>query len=121
MVRCTTSRGLLCIQSFPKATVDARLRLYKMILMVEELVEQVPFILNIYDIVEDKGAMLLCTEFCPRGTLCDALNDVGRISNMGWLVCEVLFLTGVMPEWHLSYAKVIIRAQPQTWCRPSSP
>jgi len=99
MVRCTTSRGLLCIQSFPKATVDARLRLYKMLLMLEELVEQIPFILKIYDIVEDKGAMLVCSEFCSRGTLCDALNDLGCISNMGWLVCEVLFQTGAVSEW----------------------
>ena len=93
MVRCKTSRGLLCIQSFPKASMDARLRLYKMVLIFEELAEQVPFALKIHDVVEDKGAVLICSEMCPRGTLCDALELCGCISNMGWLVCEVFFLT----------------------------
>lgn len=93
MVRCKISRGLLCIQSFPKASMDARLRLYKMVLIFEELAEQVPFALKIYDVVEDKGAVLVCSEMCSRGTLCDALEVCGCISNMGWLVCEVCSLT----------------------------
>lgn len=88
MVRCKTSRGLLSIQSFPKASLDIRHRLYKMINIFEELSEQLPFISRIYDVVEDKGAVLICAEFCPRGTLCDALNQFGHISNTGWLLCE---------------------------------
>jgi hypothetical protein len=89
LVRCKITKGLLSIQSWPRASLDTKLKLYNMAEIVKEIHEQVPLVQRVFDIVEDKGALLVCSEFCAHGSLWDALQHCLKIDHIPWLVCEV--------------------------------
>lgn len=91
MARCKVTSGLVSIQSWPKATADIRLRLYNMAELVSVVHEQAPLVHRVFDVIEDKGAVLVVSELCAHGTLWDAILecDAGKIVHIPWLVCEV--------------------------------
>lgn len=89
MARCKVTNGMVSIQSWPKATQDTRLKLYNMVEIVNSIHEQVPLVHRVFDVVEDKGAVLICSELCSHGTLWDAMMISGGIDHIPWLVCEV--------------------------------
>lgn len=86
---CDQSVGTVSIQSWPKATVETKLRLYMMAEVVGEVYEQVPLVHRIFDVLEDKGAVLVVSELPCHGTLWDALMAADKIDHIPWLVCEV--------------------------------
>lgn len=61
--------------------------------LVSEIHEQVPLVQRVFDVIEDKGAVLVASELCEHGTLWDAMIgcSAGKITHVPWLVCEVHF------------------------------
>jgi hypothetical protein len=92
------------VQSWPKAASDTKTQLYNMVQITKELHEQVPLVHQVFDLIEDKGAVLIVSELCEKGTLSDAVVAAGKIDNIPWLVCEVricLYLQHISLGQHL--------------------